>query len=234
MTYLLSLDPLVLSANLRRSDACIQFVKNLERRYVSANAQLAAFFGSADELDIIGQQTSDYFNDEIVERYDQLDQAIADGETLIDRFDYTYDHSGRARWYLYARSHTEDQNELFVRGISYPLPEYANSDRVYRRLAVATDIIAGSLCEPVSLPALADKAECSVAQLERDFTRVLNESPKQYRSRLRIQRAMDGIRKGRELTEVAHDSGYSEHSALSRAFKAATGLTPKEFRATLS
>jgi len=230
----LAIDPLALSANFRRSEACIQFVKDRDRRYVSANDRLAAFFGSPHEMEIIGQRTSDFFDAEIVERYDLLDQMIADGETLIDRFDYTHDYSGRARWYLYARSQYQSQSESCVRGISYPLPQYSNSDRVYRRLAVATDAIAASLCEPVSLPTLAERAECSVAQLERDFGRVLNASPKQYRSRLRIQRAMDGIRKGQAFTEVAYDSGYSEHSALSRAFKAATGLTPKEFRATLS
>lgn len=230
----LAFDPLALSANLRRSDACIQFVKDADRRYVSANQRLAAFFGAQSAQDVIGTRTSDFFDDAIVERYDQLDQTISGGATLIDRFDFTYDHSGQARWYLYSRSRHHDRDRSCVRGISYPLPVYTHSGRVYRRLALATDAIAESLDEPVGLPELADSAGCSVAQIERDFIRVLKQSPKQYRSRLRIQRAMDGIRRGQALTDLAHDCGYSEHSALSRAFKAATGLTPKEFRATLS
>ncbi|MBI1235638.1 MAG: helix-turn-helix domain-containing protein [Alphaproteobacteria bacterium] len=227
-------DPLALSANFRRSDACIHFVKDADRRYVAANQRLAAFFGAQSTQDVIGARTSDFFDEAIVERYDQLDQAISSGATLIDRFDFTYDHSGQARWYLYSRSRHHDPARPCVRGISYPLPVYTHSGRVYRRLALATDVIAASLDEPISLPELADRAGCSVAQIERDFARVLQESPKQYRSRLRIQRAMDGIRKGRSLTGIAHECGYSEHSALSRAFKAATGLTPKQFRATLS
>ncbi|WP_394692928.1 helix-turn-helix domain-containing protein [Hyphobacterium sp.] len=230
----LTFDPLALSANLRRSADCIHFVKDAERRYVTANIRLAAFFGSTDVSEILGRRTSDFFDDSIVARYDRLDREISEGRTLIDRFDCTYDHTGRARWYLYARTKHHDPARPCVRGISYPLPEFTHSDRVYRRLATATDTIAASLDEPVSMPDLADRADCSVAQIERDFARVLGESPKQYRSRLRVQCAMDGIRQGRAFTDIAHDSGYSEHSALSRAFKAATGLTPKEFRATLS
>lgn len=227
-------DPLALSANLRRSDACIHFVKDAARRYVKANARMAAFFGVPGIEDVIGTRTSDFFDCDVVDRYDRLDNAISCGVTLIDRFDYTPDHSGRPRWYLYARSRHDLGSGPCVRGISYPLPEYTHSDRVYRRLAIATDAIAGSLDQPISLTELADRAGCSVAQIERDFARVLQESPKQYRSRLRIQRAMDGIRKGWSLTRIAHECGYSEHSALSRAFKTATGLTPKQFRATLS
>jgi AraC-like DNA-binding protein len=50
---------------------------------------------------------------------------------------------------------------------------------------------------------------------------------------LRVQRAIDAIRAGWSLTDAALEAGYSEHSALSRAFKAFTGLTPARFRATL-
>jgi AraC-like DNA-binding protein len=233
MTALLR-EPLALSANLRRSRDCIQFVKDSSRCYVAGNDQLTAFFDQPQLSSVLGRGTSDFFDDEIVRRYDQLDAEISSGRTIIDRFDFTRTPGGSTGWYLYARSRMEYDGGQYVRGISFPLPNHAHSDRIYARLARATDIIASTLDAALDIRRLATDLECSIAQLDRDFKRVLGQSPKRYRSRLRVQRAIDAIRAGQSLTEAAHECGFSEHSALSRAFKDITGLTPKGFRATLS
>jgi AraC-like DNA-binding protein len=230
----LASEPLILSANIRRAAACIQFMKDAGRHYVAGNRGLAAFFGQTSIRPVIGQRTSDFFDDEIVRRYDELDAVISDGYTLIDRFDYTYDHSGHCRWFLYARCRFERDGEAFARGISYPLPDNRQARQVYRRLDIATRTISDRLDVKLDVGDIAEAAACSVAQLERDFNAVLAQTPKQYRARLRVQRAIDAIRAGRSLTDAALEAGYSEHSALTRAFKAATGLTPRDFRATLS
>jgi AraC-like DNA-binding protein len=227
-------EPLALSANMRRAQHCLQFVKDSSRCYVAGNDLLTAFFDQPQLSTVLGRKTTDFFDDEIVRRYDRLDAEISSGRTIIDRFDFTRTPDGSAGWYLYARSRMEQAGGQFVRGISFPLPDYAHSDRIYTRLARATDVIAATLDEALDFQSLATDLECSIAQLDRDFKRVLGQSPKRYRSRLRVQRAIDAIRAGQSLTEAAHESGFSEHSALSRAFKDITGLTPKGFRATLS
>lgn len=234
MRICLASEPLALSSNLRRSGRCIQFLKGPDRRYIRANQGMAVFFGVESTHDVVGRKTDDFFDDGIVERYDTLDGAVSAGDTLIDRFDFTYDHTGHARWYLYARSMAFRDGRSVVRGISFPLPERAGLARAYQRLHVATELMANDLPQPVSIEAVAGAARCSVAQLERHFLMVLGQSPKQYRARLRVQCGLDRIRQGRTLTEAALDAGYSEHSAFSRAVKSVTGLTPSEFRATLS
>lgn len=226
-------NPLALSANQGRLGHCIQFLKDADRRYVGANRLLAGFFGAATEAEIIGRRTDDFFDTGIVERYDALDNAVASGRTLIDRFDFTYDYTGYRNWYLYARTQIWKDGEPIVKGVSFPLPKRPAGDRIYARLACATDLIADHLSEPLPLEELAATAHCSVAQMGRDFRSVLGQSPKQYRARLRVQRAIDAVRSGMPLTDAALEAGYSEHSALSRAFKAFTGLTPNQFRATL-
>lgn len=233
MTDLLQ-EPLALSANLRRSSDCIQFVKDSSRCYVAGNRHLRSFFEQSRLSTVLGRRTSDFFDDEIVRRYDQLDAEISSGRTIIDRFDFTRTPGGSTGWYLYSRGRMEKNGDQFVRGISFPLPDHAHADRMYARLARATDIIADTLDVALDIRRLASDLDCSIAQLDRDFKRVLGQSPKRYRSRLRVQRAIDAIRAGLSLTEAAHESGFSEHSALSRAFKDITGLTPKGFRATLS
>ncbi|GJL97206.1 MAG: hypothetical protein DHS20C06_10230 [Hyphobacterium sp.] len=227
-------EPLALSANFRRAQDCLQFVKDSSCCYVAGNHHLTSFFEQPQLSTVLGRRTSDFFDDEIVRRYDRLDAEISSGRTIIDRFDFTRTPGGSAGWYLYARGRMEQDGGQFVRGISFPLPDYARADRIYARLARATDIIADTLDVALDIHVLAEDLECSIAQLDRDFKRVLGQSPKRYRSRLRVQHAIDSIRAGRSLTEAAHESGFSEHSALSRAFKDITGLTPKGFRATLS
>ncbi|WP_421788319.1 helix-turn-helix domain-containing protein [Hyphobacterium sp.] len=233
MTAGLACEPLVLSANLGRQHACIQFLKDAERRYIAANQRLAEFFGASSVGDVIGRRTTDFFDTGIVNRYDALDRAVTTGQTLIDRFDFTYDHTGLRHWYLYARTQTWRNGEPVIRGVSFRLPKRPAADRIYARLAAATDCIADNLADPPAIESLASTTRCSVAQLERDFRSVLSQSPKQYRARLRVQRAMDALRAGWPIIDAALEAGYSEHSALSRAFKAFTGLTPAQFRATL-
>ena len=55
--------------------------------YIAANSRLAELFGARSAEAIIGRRTSDFFESGTVERYDGLDQAVASGRTLIDRFD---------------------------------------------------------------------------------------------------------------------------------------------------
>ena len=47
---------------------------------------------------------------------------------------------------------------------------------------------------------------------------------------LRRELAEAAVPDAASLAELAHDLGYSDHSAFTRAFRSATGMTPSEFR----
>lgn len=67
--------------------------------------------------------------------------------------------------------------------------------------------------------------------LARQFKRVLGTSPHRYLLMRRLELARDRIHLGRPLAEVAVETGFADQPHLTRAFKAAFGLTPARYRA---
>jgi AraC-like DNA-binding protein len=55
-------------------------------------------------------------------------------------------------------------------------------------------------------------------------------TPGAYLQRWRIGLAEQALRRGRTLALIADEVGYGGEAALSRAFKAQTGLSPRRWR----
>jgi AraC-like DNA-binding protein len=66
-------------------------------------------------------------------------------------------------------------------------------------------------------------------RLEKRFRRAVGTTPKQLASILRLRRAVEAYRAGVTLTRTAAVAGYSDQSHFNRAFRAATGSTPRAF-----
>lgn len=89
-----------------------------------------------------------------------------------------------------------------------------------------------NLDRDISLAALAAAANCSSPYFSRRFTRLMGETPKQYTSRLRLERAALRLvlLKDRVL-DIALDCGYANHETFSRAFRRRFRVTPQTYRA---
>jgi len=81
-----------------------------------------------------------------------------------------------------------------------------------------------------SLEDLAAAAGMSRTVFANSFRDVVGCTPGVYLQRWRIGLAQKGLREGRALKHIAMDVGYGGEAALSRAFRAHTGLSPREWR----
>ena len=77
---------------------------------------------------------------------------------------------------------------------------------------------------------LARSAGMSRSTFAEAFTRLVGEPPLTYLNRLRMQRAVDLLRAGSGITEVATQVGYASDGAFSKAFKRALGVCPGAYR----
>ena len=91
--------------------------------------------------------------------------------------------------------------------------------------------IQANLDGDLSLETLAQVTGCSPPYFARRFADMMAETPKQYTSRLRLERAAlrlvlldDGI------LDIALDCGFSCHETFSRAFRRRFGVAPHAFR----
>ncbi|MGW2563804.1 helix-turn-helix transcriptional regulator [Streptomyces sp. NPDC001514] len=86
--------------------------------------------------------------------------------------------------------------------------------------------------EPLDLDAVAAHAGYSRFHFVRAFKTVYGETPGQYLSRRRTERAEDLLRTvDLSVTEICHLVGFSSLGTFSTRFRMRTGLTPSEYRA---
>jgi len=86
-----------------------------------------------------------------------------------------------------------------------------------------------------SVDELAGTAGISRAAFAQKFKRISGDTPAHYLTRLRIQRAMDMLRKADDnLEKVAEAVGYNDVFVFSKAFKRIQGLSPTAFRKSMA
>lgn len=82
-----------------------------------------------------------------------------------------------------------------------------------------------------TLERLARSAGMSRSSYACKFRQVLGTTPGDYVTAWRLALAQDALRRGRPVKLVVAEVGYGSTAALSRAFKASCGLSPREWKA---
>ena len=83
---------------------------------------------------------------------------------------------------------------------------------------------------PLCLDDLAGAAGLSSFHFARAFRQTHGETPHQFLTRLRIERARQLLRRDLPLARIAELCGFSSHSHLTARFRAQTGLTPSDYQ----
>ncbi|MBV8456051.1 MAG: helix-turn-helix transcriptional regulator [Acetobacteraceae bacterium] len=100
---------------------------------------------------------------------------------------------------------------------------------------VVTEYIEEHLSEDIALTALAGLARLSPHHFCRAFKHTLGRPPCRYHALRRIERAKVLLAKlNISVTEIGLSLGFSETSSFTAAFRRETGLTPTDFRRSLS
>jgi AraC-like DNA-binding protein len=112
----------------------------------------------------------------------------------------------------------------------------APARRRHRELAEAAKLLLNErLDAPPTLGELARDLGCSPFHLSRAFHGVVGLSLRQYLKRLRARLSAERLAAGaRDLTSVALDFGYFDHSHFTKSFRQEWGIPPSRFRAARS
>jgi AraC-like DNA-binding protein len=101
-----------------------------------------------------------------------------------------------------------------------------------RRLRLAKDAMDRDWAEPIDLDAVAAHAGYSRYHFVRLFRAAYGQTPGQYLSRRRVERAEELLRTADlSVTEICMLVGFTSLGSFSSSFKKHTGLSPSEYRA---
>ncbi|CAM5201708.1 hypothetical protein CDEF62S_01908 [Castellaniella defragrans] len=87
---------------------------------------------------------------------------------------------------------------------------------------------------PWTLERMAERAGMSRTAFANTFREVVGQTPADYLSNWRIALAQNRFRNGRPIKILAEELGYANPSALSRAFTAKVGVSPRDWLAKAS
>jgi AraC-like DNA-binding protein len=93
------------------------------------------------------------------------------------------------------------------------------------------DQVAENVNSPWTVESLAAAAGMSRSAFALRFKEMLGQTPLDYLTEWRMQKAMPLLRNGdKKLVEIARSVGYESDAAFSKAFKRVVGIAPREYR----
>jgi AraC-like DNA-binding protein len=98
-------------------------------------------------------------------------------------------------------------------------------------LAAALERFENNLAESVTPTILARRARLTPAKFARLIHRFFDLTPSQFLTQTRLAAAARLLREtDKSISEIAQACGFYDHSAFSRAFRSAMGVTPSAYR----
>lgn len=211
------------------------FVKDTRGCYRAVNQTLVERCGLRAKRDLVGRHVREVFPREMAERYATQDQSVLrTGRPIIDRLELHWYPRRRAGWCLTTKLPLRDGagKTTGLAGISRDLRAPGDAEIIPPSLAGVLDHLESHYDEPVSPSAMARKAGLPPVRFARLIKRIFRLTPGQLITQTRLAAASRRLEEtSQPVAEIAHACGFYDHSAFTRAFRSATGVTPSEFRA---
>jgi AraC-like DNA-binding protein len=106
----------------------------------------------------------------------------------------------------------------------------ASRARCHPRARRAAERLRSSFAEALSIADLSSGVQLSKYHLVRCFQHSLGVPPHRYRKLLRLQRARRLLERGLSVVDAANETGFSDASHLTRAFREWLGISPAAWR----
>jgi AraC-like DNA-binding protein len=210
------------------------FVKDLDCRYVMANAFHLGIYDLVREEDLVGRLASDFFPDLLAQAYHADDRRVLQsGESLWSEVWLVPQIHGIPRWYLSSKSPLFDQDGKVagLAGLMQPIATPEHQRTHFQELQRVIAFLERSFVDQVSVSRLAEIAGISVTHFNRRFRQLLRLSPMEYVQSLRIHESKRLLATTNlNIGQIAVAAGFYDQSYFTKRFQKATGMTPLTYR----
>jgi AraC-like DNA-binding protein len=210
------------------------FIKDAAGRYTTVNHSLVERHGLQAKDQMIGRRPVDV----CVGRFGQIPTeqdafVLRTGRAIVEHLELHWLLPHRPVWCLTTKLPLRDAQGRVcgLIGISKDVRAPMPPREIQPGIAAALLHLETRYAEPLSPSRLARLAKVPPARFGRMVKRIFGLTPGQLIAKTRIAAGSQSLRDtDRTIAEIAHACGFSDHSAFTRAFRAATGVTPTEFR----
>jgi PAS domain S-box-containing protein len=211
------------------------FLKDRVGRYVAVNQSLVQRCGLREKGQLVGRHVRDIFPPELADRYAAQDEKVLrTGRPIVDLLELHWYARRRPGWCLTTKlALRNDRGEIVgLVGISRDLRAPGDKQTIPASLASTLEYLERNYQDSVSPAALAKHAGLPLTRFERVIKRIFGLTPGQLITQTRLAAASQLLEDtDRPVADIAHACGFYDHSAFTRAFRSAIGVTPSQFRA---
>lgn len=210
------------------------FVKDRHHRYMKVNRSLFELHGCRTESEMLGRTDFDFNPPTLAAQYvDEDRRVIETRRPLVNQVWLVQSADGMPRWYASSKFPVfgSTGGVIGIAGVMRPYDRAGDAPGDYRRLTRACEYVLQNYPQPIAMTDLASRAHLSASQLQREFRRLFGMNPGEYILRVRLlmaRRQLEGS--SAPVGRIALDCGFYDQSHFTRAFRAATGLRPLEYR----
>lgn len=210
------------------------FIKDAAGRYTTVNQSLVERHGLQSKAQMIGKRPADVCPGSLGRiPTEQDDFVLRHGRPIVDHLELHWLLPHRPVWCLTTKLPLRDAagKVCGLIGLSKDVRAPIPTREIQPGIAAALRHLEANYAESISPSRLARLARVPPARFGRAVKRIFGLTPVQLIAKTRIAAASLALRDTpRAVAEIAHACGFSDHSAFTRAFRAATGVTPTEFR----
>lgn len=213
------------------------FLKDRAGRYLAVNTTLVKRCGRQSKTELLGRTVAELFPRELAESYAEQDRAVLEtGTPITGKLELHLYPNHRPGWCLTTKLPLRDRAGRLtgLAGLSRDIHGIGSPDVIPRSLVGVIDCIKRNYAEPLSVAALARRANLPQPRFCRLIKRIFQLTPNQVIAQTRLEAAARRLFETSEsVAAIAHACGFYDHSTFSRHFKATTGLTPLAYRRSL-
>ena len=210
------------------------FVKDVQGRYVAVNDSLVMRHGLNRKGDAMGKSPRDICPGPFGKiPFEQDARVLRTGKPLIDHMELHWFRPHDPVWCLTTKLPIRDAEGHVIGLIGFSRDMRAPVERgeIPTAFAAALEEFEQNLSADVTTAWLAQRSQLSPQRLSRLTKRLFGLTPTQLITKTRIATASRLLREtNKSIAEIAQASGFYDHSAFTRAFRSATGVTPSSYR----
>lgn len=210
------------------------FIKDSESRFVKVNRPFVQLHGFRDESEILGKNDFAFHPPALAAQYIEEDRLVMDsGTPLPDQVWLVLGSDQMPRWYVSTKMPLMGRNgrPAGIAGVMRPYEHAGPAPADYHRLTPVMEFVLANFGERISIQKLAELANLSVSQLQREFKRLFAMSPSDYLMKVRLLMARRKLEKtGESIGSIALDCGFYDQSHFTKTFRADLGMPPLEYR----